>query len=746
MLQLITRCYEKIGHHGFSYGLFILSSLSIGSALAAGQPIPFDAYTVNNGAISTSCPTLTVGTVTCKPGVDDNGMLQREITVSGTGSVDGTYLQFIVTDPGVTGDAGAAPFSAARGSVNFSNEDFVKMNHRGDGISSRQTLISSNMLTPALEARFVNQFDYRFGWAQTGTDPWIHTTQDISQVDYSANPTSPTEVFSSAADITSSGNLFNSDLDIDITQYIDLTDTFGTGDQQFKYKKVSGQYQATFNPTNPVLSGGTNGGNITWSPFNSITATWIGQDLSAGGVPGGGKFGYTKFANLDYLPTINNTSITNLTDNTPLIWPNSGPLMQPFGPTPTLITAPLMISPTATITAATGLAPTVAAKSPLSAAPTGPGATLIPYNQWTVANGVYTLPPCPLGVTCGRIIVNEAGLLQRYVTIAGIEYIQTIVTDTNATGDPTAADFSVGSLAFKAETFVKTNSISGTTANGIANNIHIAEQDLAYKNVSPGISGSGAPLPTTGGQFQYNIALKTGWANGGPLDPKIVVDQRELVPDNNFNHTSSMENTFHMERGATRADKKIDISTVVGTINGIDGPTTTSPLTFADTTACMANFNSGVGLGFISASAVPSCTLVGTTYQLSYYVPGSGFVDPIMFNTSIVKGDFQNTVHAVTDPALLNNGGNIAWSAGDAIQATWVAGAYITSDPFGPAQISSTSYTNLSTAATTSNTFVAGPPGTTPLPIVVTGPDSWINPFTPSGGMVYSSTYVPPPF
>ena len=252
--------------------IFLLgTSTLVGSQAFAVSPIPFDNYTVNNGAVSAGCPTAaSIGatSVTCKDGVSDNGMLQREVSITG-GTKPGTYIQFIVTDPGVSGDGQAIPFSSARGNLNFVNEDFVKMNHRGSGISSKQTLIDSSMSSATLEQRFVNTHEYEFGWANSGITPWISAYQDISTVDYSLDPLNPTETFSSAANIVSNGIGFNTNIDIGIDQYVDLTDANGSGAQQFKYKKVGGQYQTTSNPANPSRAGGSKGGNVAWNPFET---------------------------------------------------------------------------------------------------------------------------------------------------------------------------------------------------------------------------------------------------------------------------------------------------------------------------------------------------------------------------------------------------------------------------------------------------------------------------------------------
>jgi len=650
-------------------------------------------------------------------------MLQRQVTISGaTGSEavqNGTYIQFIITDPGVSGDAAAVPFSTARGNLNFTNEDFVKMNNRTSGISEKQVIIESNP-NGNIEDRFVNTFEYEFGpWAQTDavTYPWIKLNQDISQLDYSLDPLNPTRIFDSTADILSNGVAFTDNLKVTLTQDVDLSDpnpANGGGAQGFKYVKLLGQYIVGSNPVDPILPGGTNGGSVVWNPGDkSVTATWIGQTLDKAG-PGGGvaDFGFTKYESIARMPpftgpfTAMSSSLTSFLDGsastTAVGWDllaASPANLAMFGAQPTVPTTPVTVSATdfaAIASPGSNITPTVAATAPASGTPVIQEPPL-PYFGWTVSGGVFTLAPCPAGVICGTPIVNEGGMLQRVVSIGGVEYIQTIVADKNATGDPNAAEFSANSLAFKSENFIKLHSSTGT---GIASKLHIAEQDLAYVTQSPGINGQ-LPLPSTAGQFVYDTQLKIGWANGGAFDNRVKVDQRLVVPDTSFANVSSVDLDFHLAEGLTQADKRIDLSHAVGSVTG-----------------------------------------------------GNGFGNPIRFATSIVEGAFQTTAHALTDPVLLpSTGGNIAWAAGDAVQVTWVGGEYITSDPFATARIGTTTYTNLSTGdrvEATRGTPVGATAGDPPSPAPSLDAEGWgsilpADPFsTPS--LTYSTTYTPPGF
>ncbi len=674
----------------------LLAALAMASlSVNAGPPIPFDGYTVNSGDITAApCPSYaTCSSLTDPETVVSDGMLQRRVTISGTGdpTLDGTYIQFIITDPGVTGDASANPFSATRGNLLFTNEDFVKMHNRSAGISEKQTIIQSEFVNPDLENRFVNITEYEYGpWANSGANyPWVHVDQQISQVDYTKyNATidpNPTLVFDSSAVLDSNGNGFTDNFKIDLSQMVDMTDAAGFGAQGFKYVDAKGQYLTSGAVTLP------DGSNISWNPLNGdeVSAMWIGQSLAGGG--SSPEFGHTKYTKVDtsnpFNPVTTSIDWTSFASAIAQSWnqvpPNNvDPAV--FGSTPTLPTGPTLVAATASISPPDPINPNPSLTGSPPAGSTTPVAPPVPYYSWTVTNGVFTLAACPVGATCGAPIVNEGGLMQRIVTKGGVDYIQTIVTDPNATGDPNATDFAANSLAFKSENFVRMGSMGGGggIGSGIASQLHIAEQDTSYITQTPGT------LPTTGGQFTYDTALKTGWANGGPTDPKIAVSQRIMVPDTSFPDVSSSDYTFTLKQGQADTDKMWALSDVVGTVTG-----------------------------------------------------GNGFQNPIMFNTIFRSGAFQNTSHALTDPALLpSTGGNIAWNPGEAIQVTWVAGEYVTPDPFGPSAVNTLSYTNLSTGDRTASTSRATP---------VTGPESWVDPFGPPTGPAaptYTTTYTPPPF
>ncbi len=618
---------------------------------AGGPPVPFNGFTVDEGIIAADCPIVGGVQAVCSNELVDNGMLQRDVFIE-SGPRAGSYIQFIITEPGVSGDAAADPFTSDRGSLNFVHEDFIRMYNRGDGISSRQTLIESDFVSATLENRFVNTMEYEFGWANSIAFPWVRMNQDIAEVDYSLDPGNPLERFRSTAAITSDGVGFNNHLDVELSQRVALG---GDDVQQFRYEKAAGFYQLTSRTGDgTLLPGGSNGGDIDWGLGEMLSALWIGQVLD------GNEFSHTGFRNEDQGTS---TALTSLIDAQAVNW-----VVPPFSTLPSL-SAAVTVAPTAVVAPPIPLQASVPA-SPPSVDPTVTVDLPVPYDAWTVVGGVVTPAACPPAAECGPAIVNSSGLFQRIIIVGGEAYVHTIVTDSAASGDPTADDFEVDSLAFKSETFVRQG------VNGLAANMRIAERDLAY--VTESASGG---LPSTGGDFVYQVGQRLGWANGGPADPTIDVYQRIMVPDQNFLHTSSVDNIFHLIQGATAADRAMHMSSAVGT-------------------------NAG---------------------------GGTGFNDPVMFHISRVQGQFQTATRVLDpfDPLLPGNGGDIAWNPGDAIQATWVGGDYVTTDPAGRTTIGTTSYYNLSTGEHVADTSLEDP-----------NPASWVEPFEPPG-VSYTNLYIP---
>lgn len=128
----------------------------------------------------------------------------------------------------------------------------------------------------------------------------------------------------------------------------------------------------------------------------------------------------------------------------------------------------------------------------------------VPYDAWKVTAGVVEKPAggaldCPATWTCGTPLTGD-GFLQRSLTKAGIQYFQTIITNTGVTGIPSA-------LAFADESFV----LSGG-ANGIADRQRV-------NDIAAGLTNTNE--------------LNMGWAQStpGPAAPELSLNQALTIPN-----------------------------------------------------------------------------------------------------------------------------------------------------------------------------------------------------------------------
>ena len=750
MLHLMFHC-QKITRLGLIARLLagLLSSLASGTAFAvSGEPLAFDQYTAADGSITAACgtggttnpdgsvtgaswtnPNGNVLAVDCGAPTISDGMLQRQIVVDSLDNTyDGTYVQFVMTESGASGDAAAAHFSTDRGNLYFTNEDFIKMNNRGEGIASKQTILDSSFdNTTFIEDRFSVETEFKIGWAQGNAgaiDPWVDLNQSIERLQYDntmALATSAVELYNDDIRIISIGPALNN-TKVEIDQRTLMLDDKNANDdalQKFKHTRLSGFFTDTasdvhicipgpapncsivdvFVNDNPLLPGGTNGGVIEWAINEGVSATWVGVDSVDPLVASIDRlFGMTKYQN--YSKTTGNiestlTSFSSAEAGGSLgAWDsvvsiNTGlPL---FGAAPAMADVGIFSMTDFSVMNASPLLGPANLDYMANSNPTltsiGSGLTIADtdYNQWTVNNGVFTASCPSFAEACAGVAINEGGFYQRWIKVAGEEYLQTIIIDDGGKAgvlNPTAANYANNSIAFINETFVK----KGSGGSGIASNMHMAERgtDTAYL-----IAGTSVvDMPDTAGDFTQDVTLNLGWANQGTIfvdrdmngdnviDPGegitephagISIEQGQTVQDYLATDAVSMETLFTLERGATDADKRVTMYSRVGT-------------------------------------------------QL-------GFINPIDFNSVTVSGAYQRTARAdIIDPFILpGNSSDLDWSAGDALQATWMAGNYGTNPLVAVTQVESTSFTNRTTGESISYTETQSSP---------LAPDNWfIDPF-----------------
>lgn len=133
------------------------------------------------------------------------------------------------------------------------------------------------------------------------------------------------------------------------------------------------------------------------------------------------------------------------------------------------------------------------------------------YDQWSVNNGTISAQ-CVGGVACGGG-VSGPGMLQRPVDNGTAKFIQSIMTNPNATGTP-------ATLSFASESFVKQGWTSSDTVNG--GTVSSAQSDtgggiaLKQRMVETGSSFQGA--------FNLTTLIHTGWADDNST-PTIEINQ-----------------------------------------------------------------------------------------------------------------------------------------------------------------------------------------------------------------------------
>ena len=167
------------------------------------------------------------------------------------------------------------------------------------------------------------------------------------------------------------------------------------------------------------------------------------------------------------------------------------------------------------------------------------------FDNWSVTNGAIGGAgggtPCAAGFSC-EILSSGDGFIQvQWVdTVGGATYIQTIVTDTAATGDP-------DDLAYVDESFVQLGATNGI----------LAQQRHATSDAD--------------GTFTNSSQLAIGWANATPdgNNPTMTITQA-FVSAGGAATGDEFSNTFAMELindGGAR-DRSISIDQQVGLGDG----------------------------------------------------------------------------------------------------------------------------------------------------------------------------------
>jgi len=693
-------------------------SRSVLLSLIVFHPVVFalpalDQWVVTDGKIIVPCP---VG-ADCSELVEDNGFFQQRIT-EGNGN---SYYQHVLTQPLLDplGDSNplgnqtvieAYPFSDTNPafsatSLSFHDEHIIRTGlsiqnlgagdatYNKTGVRSK-TFIAESEMNGDIEDRFFQVNRTTYNGQLTGNWP-ISFTQGISQIDWSGGLLDPLELMFTEMKFNGNASYGGGAGDHSIDQFIDLG---GGGRQGFTHQwdSISNNVH-TPDPLNPLLPGGSNGGDINNmgdGRLQSVKALWVGQynpDVST--TP---QFSVTLFGALEPVwaggtGIWEETKLVSLeAANPPGPWHPDILALNSYFHTPDNLFTPRTPAPTAWKTPE-GLVGTKPHETP--ALTTGGGGPPIPLSEWTVIDGAIVFnEPCPAGAVCSDPVIGN-GFIMREVTIAGVTYIQTIVTEKNASGNPKAkaifdtalADFQAnGYLTFADETFVrKENGVAGLSGRN---------QQADITMVTP--ANGGNSTSHTWDPFTYDTRLNLGWAEGGTADPVLTISQRQdsYNPNNAGVPGLVLQNVFDLAMLSSGA----------------------KDYTMISSTGYNTHYSRTIEGGFVTTDHVidpfnPLLPDLGTSWATT------------LTGDPIATGGW--------DYRTPTNGGDIAWSAGDALNVTWVASNY--RDPAQETHFSHTSFTNLTTGdrtALTNRSAMEFIPGVGRQPITPDGLP-WIDPF-----------------
>lgn len=133
------------------------------------------------------------------------------------------------------------------------------------------------------------------------------------------------------------------------------------------------------------------------------------------------------------------------------------------------------------------------------------------YDRWSVNNGTISAQ-CAGGVACGNG-VSGPGMLQRPVDNGTGKFIQSIMTNPNATGTP-------ATLSFSSESFVRQGWTSSDTVNG--DTTSSTQSDAGGIALKQRMVETGNPLQ---GDFNLTTLIHTGWADDNNT-PTVEINQR----------------------------------------------------------------------------------------------------------------------------------------------------------------------------------------------------------------------------
>ena len=512
-----------------------VACISVPCALAA-PPQAYDQWSIgSNDNISATCPSG----FSCETVVSGNGFLQQNLTNESGG--DDFFHTVMVTE--------------AADQQSFIDENFVRQsdnpNPLATGIFDKQS-ISFAQTTKVADSQFDMNTQLRPGWDSTNTEPNVEINQNINEASrkmyfgnkfYEGDYSLDTYIaINTDANGVRTGYLQELDQRVKdpgqlMQSNCDLTDdgcrkdnVEGTGGfyaeidtQVFALRRKSGDYTSAGSAT---LSGGR---SISWQAGHDIRAYLVGNAFHHSRTTQDGGSGISlqntkddfagyqtvtmNMVGYDNLTTVDSINYFEFADTQPNNWD------QDFGPAPSV--------PRPTGLAGTGkdniyVGRTGPAPKQVSGlfTPTAVGSKHVgeglpfSFDRWVVMSGEI-LAECFPGATCPNGGIGGFGMNQRIISSAdGRQFIQSLITDTDANGTPSTVDFASESFIRMGGGNTVTNTSEGsntnqTAPNGIALRQIIRSDDLSTANRAT--------------QTDLTVEIRTGWASESDI-PNVVID------------------------------------------------------------------------------------------------------------------------------------------------------------------------------------------------------------------------------
>ncbi|MBI3772435.1 MAG: hypothetical protein HY272_07030 [Gammaproteobacteria bacterium] len=523
------------------------AALCVPVVSSAVMPTSFGGWAATSGVVSATCPSG----LTCTDVAQSSGFLQRSLK----DTAGKTYFQTIIIETGASGLPGA---------LNFSTENFVRRNPDNTsgplgGIANHQ-VIKDDSVNKWDKTNSALSMDstIKTKWSTDTTSPSIVTNQSISESG-TAFDTKFLSTYKFEENISELG--VRSGYAYDIGQL--FSQQWGKDQSVGKCDKCSSTttpyevqgFTRRLRSGDMSKSAGTgtlpSGRSVTWNAGETVAVTWAGQVMnhweeleSNEGTPGWEdlEMSFQAYENLSSGQAPSRYMAYG--SSAPLDWNTAT-----FGAAPVMPALPKGTTGAGSSKDSKGTttpAPSTLADVQFQAAPVTLSSstvtdTPVQFSNWSVSNGVISAA-CPPGAGVCISSQSSEGMLQRMLRGSdGKDYIQLIITDSNATGTP-------ANLAFASESLVQ---MGNATKNGIIS-------QMLLRDVGNSMFG-----------FADRAVVRTGWGDSA-TQPNIDLEQHfaTKIASEYFEFKNDFAYKANLDANNDRTGFWMDIDqTQVGTYN-----------------------------------------------------------------------------------------------------------------------------------------------------------------------------------